>query len=317
MNTLRTLADRMQTQIDAKLRPAIASQRPTRRRAHIAESMYHDAQHLQKVQAALRSLADAHDSGTFLRCGAALRSLAGVKTRTAVEEIMFYYGNDKARLAQQKALEALIEGRPIEVPREVEARRLEAKLLGLRIPGFFTTPRPLANRMVGMAGIQPGMSVLEPSAGAGHIADAIREYCPGCRMLLVEISPTLVDILKAKGYKPEAGDNAVLLHADFLEMKVSPGGGFDRILMNPPFERNQDIDHVMHAWSLLRPGGRLVAIMSEHPFFASDAKSAIFREWLVDRYGSDTELPAGTFRNQATSTDVRARLVCIPKVTGT
>ncbi|MDD3102430.1 MAG: class I SAM-dependent methyltransferase, partial [Patescibacteria group bacterium] len=168
--------------------------------------------------------------------------------------------------------------------------------------------------------IQPGMRVLEPSAGSGNIADAIRAACPACRLVLVEHNFSLVEILRATGYKQvtEAnGDNAVLLHTDFLEVKARKDGGFDRILMNPPFEKSQDIDHVLHAYSLLRPGGRLVAIMSEHPFFASDAKSAIFRSWLVENYGSDEKLPEGMFRNQATSTGVAARLVLVPKITGT
>lgn len=313
MSTLRELADRMQPQIDGKLRPSIASQRPTRRRARIAEGMYQDARQLQKVQAALRALADAHDGGVFLRCGAQLRSLAGIKTRAAVEAIMDYYGEDKAMLARKKALECLMGNQPIEVPHEVEARRVEAKLLGLRIPGFFTTPRSLADRMVQMANIQPGMEVLEPSAGSGNIADAIQEACPGCHLTLVEINGSLVDILKAKGY-----DGNQIYHTDFLRDNEEIRSGFDRIVMNPPFEKNQDIDHVLHAFDLLRPGGRLVAIVSEHPFFASDAKSAIFRNWLVEHYGSEEKLPPGIFRNQATSTDVAARMVYVPKLaTGT
>ncbi len=31
--------------------------------------------------------------------------------------------------------------------------------------------------------------------------------------------------------------------------------------MNPPFSRQQDIRHVMHAAKFLKPGGRLVAVM--------------------------------------------------------
>ena len=37
---------------------------------------------------------------------------------------------------------------------------------------------------------------------------------------------------------------------------------YDRIIANPPFTKNQDIDHVMQMWNFLKPGGRIVSIMS-------------------------------------------------------
>jgi predicted RNA methylase len=306
---LRLLAKGMQPQIEAKLHPAITNCRPTRRRAGIAEGMFREAQHLQKIQKALRALADAHDNGLFLR-QPKMRCLMDIKTRVAVERV-FYEDEAAARL-----LEQLMGDQPIEVPKEVQLRRQEAQLIGLKIPGFFTTPPDLAARMVRMAGIQPDMRVLEPSAGSGNIADAIREACPGCYLILVEINGKLVDILKSKGYAPvmEAnGESAIYLHTDFLNFTVTRAGGFfDRIIMNPPFEHGQDVDHVRHAFDLLKRGGRLVAIMSEHPVFASDA--AIFRSWFVENYGSEEKLPAGTFQNQATSTSVSSRLVIIPKM---
>ena len=36
--------------------------------------------------------------------------------------------------------------------------------------------------------------------------------------------------------------------------------GYDRIIMNPPFSDGRDIQHVQHAYNLLRPGGRIGAI---------------------------------------------------------
>ncbi len=65
--------------------------------------------------------------------------------------------------------------------------------------------------------------------------------------------------------------------------------------MNPPFENGQEIDHVRHAFSLLAPGGRLVSVMSEGPFFRSDSKAIAFRAWL-DEVGAETEsLPENAF----------------------
>jgi hypothetical protein len=56
-------------------------------------------------------------------------------------------------------------------------------------------------------------------------------------------------VVEAKGHDVES--------SDFLEHK----GQYDRIVMNPPFDRSgSDIDHVMKAYNCLRPGGRRVTI---------------------------------------------------------
>jgi hypothetical protein len=73
------------------------------------------------------------------------------------------------------------------------------------------------------------------------------------------------------------------------------------------------VDHVLHAWKSLKPGGRLVSIMSQHPFFAEDAKSKDFRTWFDDVGGFDEELPDGTFSYEVTSTSVSARLVVVTR----
>ncbi len=86
-------------------------------------------------------------------------------------------------------------------------------------------------------------------------------------------------------------------------------------MMNPPFSRNQDIRHVMRALDFLRPGGRLVAIMSPHFTFAQDALSRTFRKLIgypdssaqgvgADQIVADATvemLPAGTFTAEGTN----------------
>jgi hypothetical protein len=52
-----------------------------------------------------------------------------------------------------------------------------------------------------------------------------------------------------------AVDHALTEADDFMEMPAA--GEFDRVLMNPPFEKQQDIDHVRRAFDHLKPGGRL------------------------------------------------------------
>jgi hypothetical protein len=70
-----------------------------------------------------------------------------------------------------------------------------------------------------------------------------------------------------------------VIQADFMTLpalSITP----DKVLMNPPFSGNQDIQHVCHAINMLRPGGRLVAIMSPHFIYATDQLSAGFRRLI-------------------------------------
>jgi len=84
---------------------------------------------------------------------------------------------------------------------------------------------------------------------------------------------------------------------------------FDFVIMNPPFEELQDVDHVQHAYKMLSNGGTLVSIMSESPFFRNDTKSKNFREWLELVGGYSEKLPEGSFKESGTG--VNCRLVVI------
>ena len=77
------------------------------------------------------------------------------------------------------------------------------------------------------------------------------------------------------------------------------------------FEAGADIDHVKHAFSMLSPDGRLVAIMSEGVFYRSDKKATEFREWLESVNGYSEKLPDGTFKQSGTG--VNTRIVTIDK----
>jgi hypothetical protein len=119
---------------------------------------------------------------------------------------------------------------------------------------------------------------------------------------VVECHDRLRNILRAKGHR--------LAGTDFLKF-VPQGGGYNVIVMNPPFERFQDIHHVLHAWECLEPGGRLVSIMSEGVFFRQDKIAVRFREWLDDQNAQVIELSAGTFAESGTG--VKTRLVMLDK----
>ncbi len=183
-------------------------------------------------------------------------------------------------------------------------RGLIGKTVGI---DFFPTPKDVANRMVEMADIQPGMRVLEPSAGNGRIADAIK--AAGVDPDVVELSSSLRPILEAKGHK--------LVGADFTDFE--PEQKYDRIVMNPPFGsglQGLDGEHVQRAYDMLAPGGRVVAIMSEGPFSRTDKKSVAFRGWLNRVGGVSEPMDEGTFESDQQglpTTGVRTRIVTIDK----
>lgn len=94
--------------------------------------------------------------------------------------------------------------------------------------------------------------------------------------------------------------------------------GYDRIIMNPPFNSRRDAEHVRHAFDLLKPGGRIVAIMGEGVFFGQDKKAQDFRDWLESVGGTSEKLPEGSFMDPSlpVNTGVSARMVVIDKPAG-
>ncbi len=120
--------------------------------------------------------------------------------------------------------------------------------------GFFPTPKDLVAEMVKVAGLKPGMRVLEPSAGNGSIAKAAVDVVGKGNVDCLEFYSGHIPTLEAI-----AGEGNVF-EKDFL--KQTPSQDYDAVLMNPPFSRNQDMMHVQHAWKFVKPGGTLVAIMA-------------------------------------------------------
>lgn len=155
---------------------------------------------------------------------------------------------------------------------------------------FFPTPRSVAEHLCDLAEINGSVSVLEPSCGNGALADVIWERGP--RSLYgVELNTALEDTLKDKPYK-------VFIGWDFLKLEADEA--WDRIVMNPPFSKHQDIDHVLKAFSILKPGGILVSVMSASPLFRTDKKSVAFREFLEENNAFVEVLPEGSFKEGGT-----------------
>lgn len=159
---------------------------------------------------------------------------------------------------------------------------------------FFPTPNNVVAKMIAEADIRDGMSVLEPSAGDGRL---VRAAATGAVVTAVELNPNMISILCDPGMAQR------VIAGDFLSItETSSLGKFDRVIMNPPFGRQRDIDHVTHALKFLKPGGRLVAVMAAGVMFRTNAKTLRFRELIeAEADCSITPLPPESFKSSGTS----------------
>lgn len=173
--------------------------------------------------------------------------------------------------------------------------------------GFFETPYPVAMHMVQLAAGKVKGDVLEPSAGKGALLDVILEQPGVAACTAVERNPGRAAYL-AERY---AGKPVEVRESDFLNLDQIDLGIYDCVVMNPPFEAGQEIDHVRHAYGLLKDGGVLLSVMSEGPFFRNDRRAVEFREWLRRHGGHSEPLPEGSFK--ASGTGVNTRLVVLEK----
>jgi len=70
--------------------------------------------------------------------------------------------------------------------------------------------------------------------------------------------------------------------------------------MNPHFEKRQDVKHALRAFGMLKPGGKLVSVMSAGVTFRDDALGREFREFVDGHNGRIMPLPEGSFKESGT-----------------
>lgn len=170
------------------------------------------------------------------------------------------------------------------------------------IPGFFPTPKKLIERILELAELEPGMVCLEPSAGKGNIADALK--AAGAQVDCCEINHSLRKILMDKGHTVKAV-------GDFMELDVLPK--YDRILANPPFEDGKDRDHIRRMYDHLLPGGRVVSIMSVGPWQRSFKADVEFKAWARALDCTVEDCDEGAFACAERSTNVRTMIITLDK----
>lgn len=167
--------------------------------------------------------------------------------------------------------------------------------------GYFPTPGWLVERMLEVADIESFHRVLEPSAGQGAILLPLAKKLNSCQQIAIyEILPNNRKALAANGFEVDG--------EDFMAADLEPL--FDRVVMNPPFARSQGPAHVRRAMEMLKPGGRLVAILPNGIVQRQDRLHADLRREILMN-GTIVPLPDDTFRDVGTM--VRTVLVTYVK----
>lgn len=156
-----------------------------------------------------------------------------------------------------------------------------------RFEGFYTLPND-------------GKYVLDPSAGRGDLLEPLQ----GSRFNLYgfEIDGELASILRDKKVR--------LLGEDFLEYEGKRL--FDLVVMNPPFRNG--VDHVIHAWELVAPGGDLVCILNATAVSGKGGSNHRVLMDLVDKFSyTPPEIIEGAFKDADRKTDVDVVLIKLRK----
>jgi predicted RNA methylase len=165
---------------------------------------------------------------------------------------------------------------------------------------YFPSPPAVVARLLELADIKPGARVLEPSAGKGAIAYACAD------------AGAVVDCyeLMESNFVALAGDARLgpVRRMDFLAQ--APEASYDRVVMNPPFLKQADIKHVLHALKFLKPSGLLVSVMASSVTFRDNKLTQDFRDLVRLRGGDIEALPEGSFK--ASGTCVNTVIVTIP-----
>lgn len=167
------------------------------------------------------------------------------------------------------------------------------------VPQLFPTPRDVAEKMELHADIQPGDRCADLSAGTGMLIGAMggrmfQDTTPRGSVTAVEIHAGLCARLRVDFPLTR------VICADFLQLTGDDCGPFDKILLNPPFEKGADIKHIKHAAGFLAPGGVMVALCAAGPR-QHDELQPMADYWEV--------LPAGTFKAQGTGVNVALMVI--------
>jgi len=183
------------------------------------------------------------------------------------------------------------------------------------IKDFYPTPEPLIRKMLDKLDFKQISSILEPSAGYGHLVEAIIEKFKYSRSYyyskeavwdidLIEINPDLQMILKGKGHR--------VVYDNYLT--YSSYKRYDAIIANFPFSDGEK--HLIHALEMQEKGGSIVCLINSETL--KNPYSNIRKDLLdkLEHYNAEIEYIQNAFIDADHSTNVEVALIYVnvPKV---
>jgi hypothetical protein len=324
-------------------------QSPTQRRRRISLALKEDAARFRQWQAMALGLSHAYTAKQVPPILQSLKSknqLTFVMANGAEPTRWSCYG-EQSRLDMKKlgivteyqyndAREALIKlGESVD-PSEVKSSSIgrskeEYKLLLSNIDGFYPTPKRVANQLLDELDLSDMakwprdevIRILEPSAGMGGLVDALlsaasdNDYLGLTSNRVIELTALeyYQDLCKYMQQKYSNQSTSIAINIqcdDFTE--YNPDHRFHYILMNPPFENKQDIKHVLHAYELLKDGGRLAAIVSRSTASSHALKiNQQFQDFLTRNDAQIIDIEEGAFMESDVRTGVSTSMIIIEK----
>lgn len=167
---------------------------------------------------------------------------------------------------------------PDGVPADVTAEDIRKRSTALcKDLAFYPTPAEVVKRhLLSQVLIDETSRVLEPSAGDGAIVRALLSL--RAQVDAVEVDPGRVAQLRAIS---QVWQRLSVHHGNFLQLQPRPR--YTHVIMNPPFAGTHYMQHVMHGFEFLAPGGTLVALLPATVEFGESKAHDAFRAWMEAR----------------------------------
>ena len=170
----------------------------------------------------------------------------------------------------------------------------------------------LAYRMVDMLHLSEEDVLVIPTANVGELAGPVFTKTHKQMFSMPKMTLLIAENEKQAGFlkvaTPDYEDrNVIVLTGHFLEMDSVVNATV--VALGPPVGAQQDIALTCHAWKLLVPGGRLVALCSEEAFEGRTDLSAAFLAFLDVTRAAYTTVSPDSFSDKTT----KARLVYLEK----
>ena len=178
------------------------------------------------------------------------------------------------------------------------------------VPDFYPTPPQLIQKMLDKLDFRMLSSILEPSAGSGHLVEAIIEKFKNSRSYYyskeaiwdidtIEKNEELQMVLRGKGYR--------VIYDDYLTYNTYKS--YDCIIANFPFSEGDK--HLLKALEMQENGGQIVCILNAETL--KNPYSNIRKELLdkLEKYNAEIEYIQNAFVDSERSTGVEIALIYI------